>query len=56
MDKVCYDTGCCKICGCSTTKLQFADKACDKPCYPAMKTKKEWKAYKKEMKTLIDKI
>jgi len=42
MDKQCYDQGSCKICGCETTALQMANKACDKPCYPPMLSKKEW--------------
>ena len=42
MDKACYENGQCVICGCSTTALQMADKACDKPCYPRMMTKQEW--------------
>lgn len=36
MDKECYDNGECKICGCRTTALQFANKECDKPCYPPL--------------------
>ena len=42
MDKQCYDEGQCKLCGCQTTALQMANKACDKPCYPRMLNKKEW--------------
>ncbi len=42
MDRDCYNQGSCIICGCSTTALQMADKACDKPCYPPMMKKKEW--------------
>lgn len=42
MDRECYNNGSCKICGCKTTELQFADKACDKPCYPFMLSKKQW--------------
>lgn len=33
MDPICYGNGECKICGCQTTHLQMADKACDKPYY-----------------------
>lgn len=36
MDQECYNNGQCKICGCKTTALQMANKACDKPCYPKM--------------------
>lgn len=42
MDKSCYSRGRCTMCGCQTTHLQMADKACDKPCYPAMLNKKKW--------------
>lgn len=43
MDQECYNNGQCKICGCKTTALQMANKACDKPCYPLMVSKKFWK-------------
>ena len=43
MDRKCYRDGECKICGCETTALQFANRKCDKPCYPDMLNKKEWK-------------
>ena len=46
MDKECYNAGECKICGCQTTHLQMADKACDKPCYPEMLSRKNWKSLK----------
>lgn len=42
MDRECYESGSCKICGCKTTALQFANKACDKPCYPSMLSRKQW--------------
>lgn len=48
MDPQCYIEGQCKKCGCETTKLQFANRACDKPCYPAMMNKKDWKESKKD--------
>lgn len=47
MDSVCYNQGSCKLCGCSTTALQMANKACDKPCYPKMLSRKKWKHFKK---------
>jgi hypothetical protein len=43
MDRECYNSGQCKICGCKTTALQFANKPCDKPCYPKMMSKRAWK-------------
>lgn len=42
MDMQCYTEGQCKMCGCKTTALQMSNKACDKPCYPAMMNKKQW--------------
>lgn len=47
MDKECYDTGQCKMCGCETTALQMANKACDKPCYPEMMNDVDWWVFKK---------
>lgn len=46
MDRACYDNGQCKMCGCSTTALQMANKACDKPCYPPMLNKELWNRLK----------
>lgn len=43
MDFICYKNGSCKLCGCKTTHLQMANKACDKPCYPYMLSKSNWK-------------
>lgn len=42
MDLDCYTQGQCKLCGCQTTALQMANKACDKPCYPKMLNKNFW--------------
>lgn len=47
MDTDCYLAGQCKLCGCETTALQMANKACDKPCYPKMMSKSEWQDMKK---------
>ena len=47
MDRQCYNDGSCKLCGCTTTALQMANKECDKPCYPKMMNKKEWEFFKK---------
>lgn len=46
MDKECYNNGACKICGCETTALQMANKACPKPCYPKMVNKRKWNRQK----------
>lgn len=43
MDQKCFDDGQCKMCGCATTALQMSNKACPKPCYPSMLSKKVWK-------------
>lgn len=42
MDKQCFINGSCKLCGCKTTHLQMANKACNKPCYPKMLSKTKW--------------
>lgn len=55
MDRECYNNGSCKICGCETTALQMANKACDKPCYPRMYSKKVWKTIGYVYQTLWDK-
>lgn len=46
MDKECLQKGECKLCGCETTALQMADKACNKPCYPKMMNKEVWRVFK----------
>lgn len=46
MDTQCYNNGECKICGCETTKLQMANKSCDKPCYPPFMNLEDWKTFK----------
>lgn len=45
MDKECYENGSCKLCGCATTALQMADKSCDKPCYPPIVNRNDWKFF-----------
>lgn len=47
MDKTCLLEGSCTMCGCSTPALQMANKACDKPCYPAMVDEVNWEVYKR---------
>lgn len=46
MDSECFSKGSCKICGCDTTALQMANKACPKPCYPKMMNRRVWKMFK----------
>lgn len=56
MDEKCYNDGQCKICGCATTNLQMANKACEGNCYLPMQSKKEWRFIKSliRMKTVMD--
>ena len=56
MDKQCYNEGQCKMCGCQTTALQMANKACYKPCYPSMLSKKKWNWFKKVKYATVDGI
>lgn len=49
MDRECYNSGSCKMCGCMTTALQMANKSCEKPCYPPIVNKRLW--YKWTTKT-----
>jgi hypothetical protein len=46
MDAACYNNGACGLCGCETPALQMANKACDRPCYPNMMSRSQWKAFK----------
>ena len=54
MDRECYHNGSCKMCGCRTTHLQMANKACNKPCYPGMVSRRTWKFWKSRPKHQID--
>lgn len=47
MNKKCYNDGSCKECGCSTTALQMANKACDGDCYPKMLSLFGWSEIKR---------
>lgn len=47
MDKECYTTGSCKVCGCTTTNLQMANKACEDNCYPTLISYFRWNSFKK---------
>lgn len=42
--------------GCTTTALQMANKACDKPCYPRMLTRSEWWMIKRTKFLTVDKV
>lgn len=45
VDKKCLNDGQCKLCGCAVPQLLWADKACDKPCYPPMMNKTDWNKF-----------
>ena len=47
MEKACYTEGNCQLCGCVTSALQMANKACDKPCYPSMVGYYRWTIFKR---------
>lgn len=53
MNKACYNQGSCVECGCMTTALQMADKACDGDCYPPFLNKLAWLAFN-EGNTVVD--
>gem|GEM_PF-4437539 len=53
MDKQCYNDGSCKECGCRTTALQMANKACDGFCYPKMLNKKDWQFLNTDLKPFL---
>ena len=40
MNRECYNSGSCIECGCATTALQMANKACEGDCYPKITTSK----------------
>ena len=46
MDKECYNRGSCKVCGCSTTNLQMANKPCEGHCYPQIVNEEVWFDFK----------
>lgn len=52
MNLECYERGSCIKCGCETTALQMANKACAGDCYPKMMNIEEWKAYQLAKKQL----
>lgn len=45
MNPECYNNGSCVMCGCRTTALQMANKACNKPCYPPMMNKEKFSKF-----------
>ena len=49
MQPECLNQGSCVICGCTTTQLQMAHEACEKPCYPTLMSRKSWKHMQRSM-------
>jgi len=47
MNRECFENGSCIKCGCQTTHLQMANKACKGNCYPKMFKKSFWKGMKR---------
>lgn len=47
MNPKCYNQGSCIECGCRTTHLQMANKACDGNCYPIMVSRSKWEYMEK---------
>lgn len=45
MDKECYYRGQCKLCGCATPDLQFANKTCEGNCYPPLVGRLTWQQF-----------
>lgn len=43
MRPTCFINGSCDVCGCETTMLQMANKACEGGCYPHMMKAGYWK-------------
>ncbi len=52
----CFDKGSCIKCGCTTTQLQMANKACDGNCYPKMQNKKNWNLLKNNKIIISNKL
>lgn len=50
MDRDCYNNGSCKVCGCNTTHLQMANKACEGDCYLPLMKRKEWRKFRIELR------
>ena len=54
MNPECYRRGECVVCGCMTTNLQMASKACEGFCYPILLGKKAWNKFKKHEGIIIN--
>lgn len=50
MNLECYERGSCIKCGCETTALQMANKACAGDCYTKMMNKRVWVKFQKMQK------
>ena len=52
MNSECFSRGSCIVCGCATTNLQYASKACDGDCYPKMLSSFDWEMLKNGMRVV----
>ena len=52
MNKECFARGACIKCGCATTNLQYASKACDGDCYPNMLSAFGWELLKHGLRVI----
>ena len=55
MNQQCYLQGSCIKCGCMTTHLQMANKACKGLCYPKMQNRKNWNLLRNNKIIISDK-
>ena len=54
MNRECFERGSCIKCGCQTTHLQMANKACKGDCYPSMIDKYTWDRLQRYRINIID--
>lgn len=50
MNSICFNTGSCVHCGCSTTALQMVKQKCGGECYPDFMGRAEWDKFLKTNK------
>ena len=56
MNRECYNSGSCVECGCATTALQMANKACEGNCYPSIMNDHDWDLmYRNYIPIIVDK-
>jgi hypothetical protein len=54
MNPECYTRGECIKCGCMTTNLQMASKACEGNCYPKFISAGRWEVFKQLKSFIVD--